>query len=155
MNTVRRPLAALITMVVLVIVQGIADPTGLLAAEFKNEPMVAGFDLLNEPGFGETAPATTAHQLGKFYGTAIDDIRASDASQIVFIEPSILWSGLGFDSGPTPGFTTDTNIVYPQVAPGRLTKLTAQGADMTLEASTAEPSCGCQAPVSRRSTRPE
>lgn len=90
----------------------LAETWGRLAAEFKNEPMVAGFDLLNEPGFGETAPVTTAHQLGKFYGKAIDEIRASGASQIVFVEPSILWSGLGFDSGPTPGFTTDTNIVY-------------------------------------------
>ena len=30
------------------------------------------------------------------------------APQIVFFEPSILWSGLGFDTGPTPGFTDDT-----------------------------------------------
>ena len=30
----------------------------------------------------------------------------------MFFEPSILWSGLGFDSGPTPGFTDDANIVF-------------------------------------------
>ena len=34
-------------------------------------------------------------------------IRAAGAPQIVFVEPSILWSGLGFDSGPPPGFTND------------------------------------------------
>ena len=83
-----------------------------LAAVFRDEPAVAGFDLLNEPGFGETAPVTTSFLLGRFYDRAIDAIRAEGAPQIVFIEPSILWSGLGFDSGPTPGFTSDTNLVY-------------------------------------------
>ena len=83
-----------------------------LAAAFRDEPAVAGFDLLNEPGFGETAPVTTSFLLGRFYDRAIDAIRAEGAPQIVFIEPSILWSGLGFDSGPTPGFTTDTNLVF-------------------------------------------
>lgn len=90
----------------------LADTWGALAAEFKDEPMVAGFDLFNEPGFGETAPVTTAHLLSLFYAEAIDAIRAVGAPQIVFIEPSILWSGLGFDTGPTPGFTNDANIVF-------------------------------------------
>ena len=76
-----------------------------LAALFHDEPAVAGYDLLNEPGFGETAPVTTSFLLGRFYDRAIDAIRAEGAPQIVFVEPSILWSGLGFDSGPTPGFT--------------------------------------------------
>ena len=73
---------------------------GKLAAEFADEPAVAGYDLLNEPGFGETAPVTTSLLLGRFYDRAIDAIRAAGAAQIVFAEPSILWSGLGFDSGP-------------------------------------------------------
>jgi len=85
---------------------------GELAAAFRDEPAVAGFDLLNEPGFGETAPVTTSFLLGRFYDRAIDEIRAAGAPQIVFFEPSILWSGLGFDTGPTPGFTDDPNIVY-------------------------------------------
>ena len=83
-----------------------------LAALFHDEPAIAGYDLLNEPGFGETAPVTTSFLLGRFYDRAIAAIRAEDAQQIVFIEPSILWSGLGFDSGPTPGFTSDRNIVF-------------------------------------------
>ncbi|WP_243075056.1 glycoside hydrolase family 5 protein [Microbacterium sp. SS28] len=90
----------------------LVDTWGKLAAVFSDEPTVAGYDLLNEPGFGETAPVTTSHLLGRFYGRAIDAIRAADAPQIVFIEPSIFWSGLGFDSGPTPGFTDDDNLVY-------------------------------------------
>ncbi|PPL18366.1 hypothetical protein GY24_10615 [Microterricola pindariensis] len=90
----------------------LAETWGKLAAEFRDEPMVAGFDLLNEPGFGETAPVTTSHMLGAFYGKAIEQIRAAGAPQIVFVEPSIFWSGLGFDTGPTAGFTTDRNIVF-------------------------------------------
>lgn len=85
---------------------------GMLAATFRDEPTVAGYDLLNEPGFGETAPVTTSFLLGQYYDRAITAIRASGAPQIVFVEPSILWSGLGFDSGPTPGFTRDHNIVF-------------------------------------------
>jgi hypothetical protein len=90
----------------------LATTWGKLAAVFKDEPMVAGYNLLNEPGFGETAPVTTSYQLGRFSDRAIQQIRAAGAEQIVFVEPSILWSGLGFDSGPTPGFTSDRNIVF-------------------------------------------
>ena len=90
----------------------LVETWGRLAAEFRDDPTVAGFDLLNEPGFGETAPVTTSYQLGRFYDRAIEAIRAAGAPQIVFVEPSILWSGLGFDSGPPPGFTDDGNIVF-------------------------------------------
>jgi hypothetical protein len=85
---------------------------GRLAAEFADDPWIAGFDLLNEPGFGETAPVSTSYQLGRFYGRAIDAIREAGAPQIVFVEPSIFWSGLGFDAGPSLGFTDDRNIVF-------------------------------------------
>lgn len=85
---------------------------GKLAAMFRDDPTVAGYDLLNEPGFGETAPVTTSYLLGRFYDRAIGAIRAAGSQQLVVVEPSILWSGLGFDSGPTPGFTSDRNIVF-------------------------------------------
>jgi hypothetical protein len=85
---------------------------GELAGRYADEPAVAGFDLMNEPGFGQTAPVTTSLLLGRFYDRASDAIRDAGAPQIVFIEPSILWSGLGFDSGPAPGFTDDANIVF-------------------------------------------
>ncbi|GAB3120776.1 cellulase family glycosylhydrolase [Glaciibacter psychrotolerans] len=90
----------------------LAETWGVLAGTFRDEPMVAGFDLLNEPGFGESAPVTTSHQLGGFYATAIAQIRAAGAPQIVFVEPSIFWSGLGVDTGPTHDFTGDRNIVF-------------------------------------------
>lgn len=90
----------------------LVDTWAKLAAIFADDEAIAGFDLLNEPGFGETAPVTTSHLLGRFYESAIAAIRAEGAEQIVFIEPSILWSGLGFDSGPRPGFSDDPNLVY-------------------------------------------
>lgn len=94
-------------------IQGaLVETWGRLAEVFRGDPTVAGYDLMNEPGFGETAPVTTSHLLGRYYGRAIDAIRAVGAPQIVFVEPSILWSGLGFDSGPTIGFTDDPNIVF-------------------------------------------
>jgi hypothetical protein len=94
-------------------VQGaLVDAWATLAETFADDPTVAGYDLLNEPGFGETAPVTTSLQLGRFYGRAIAAIRGAGAPQIVFVEPSILWSGLGFDTGPAPSFTDDANIVF-------------------------------------------
>ncbi|EGD53959.1 glycoside hydrolase family 5 protein [Gordonia neofelifaecis] len=90
----------------------LAHTWGLLAHEFADEPAVAGFDLLNEPGFGESAPLTSSLLLGRFYASAIREIRAAGADQIVFVEPSILWSGLAFDGGPSPDFTDDANIVF-------------------------------------------
>jgi hypothetical protein len=85
---------------------------GELAGRYADEPAVAGFDLMNEPGFGETAPVTTSLLLGRYYDRAIRAIRDAGAPQIVFIEPSILWSGLGFDSGPSLRFTDDANIAF-------------------------------------------
>lgn len=90
----------------------LARTWGELAGEFADEQAVAGFDLLNEPGFGETAPLTTSKKNGEFSAKAITAIREAGAPQIVFVEPSILWSGLGFDSGPSIGFTDDLNVAF-------------------------------------------
>ncbi|MFD5864790.1 glycoside hydrolase family 5 protein [Agromyces sp. NPDC127015] len=90
----------------------LARTWGELAGEFADEKAVAGFDLLNEPGFGETAPVTTSKKNGEYSAKAIAAIREAGAPQIVFVEPSILWSGLGFDSGPARGFTDDLNVAF-------------------------------------------
>lgn len=42
---------------------------------------------------------------------------------------------------PKKGLLKILSRAYPRVAPGTLTNLEAEGANMTLEASTAEPSC--------------
>ncbi|MFF4198012.1 glycoside hydrolase family 5 protein [Nonomuraea sp. NPDC001831] len=88
---------------------------GMLAERFANEPMVAGYDLLNEPGFGEAPPITSGVLLGRYYNRAIKAIRAGERRgfpHLVFFEPSVLWSGLGFEVLVPKGFTDDRLLVF-------------------------------------------
>lgn len=86
---------------------------GMLAAHFGADPAVAGFDLLNEPGFGETPPVTSTLLLGHYDDRALRAIRAAETRRhLVFIEPSIFWSGTGFDAMPRGSFTSDPDIVF-------------------------------------------
>jgi len=86
-----------------------------LAGDVARNPAVAGFDLLNEPGFG-TGAIDETKALGKFYGRAIAAIRKAERRaggfhHIVFFEPSVLWSASGQSEVPF-GFTSDENIVF-------------------------------------------
>ncbi|WP_144070009.1 glycoside hydrolase family 5 protein [Nonomuraea indica] len=88
---------------------------GMLAERFANEPMVAGYDLLNEPGFGEAPPITSGVLLGRFYDRAIKAIRAAEKRgfpHLIFFEPSVLWSGLGFEASVPKDFTDDRLLVF-------------------------------------------
>ncbi|GAA4373669.1 glycoside hydrolase family 5 protein [Nocardioides caricicola] len=90
---------------------------GRLAADFARSSTVAGYDLLNEPGFGFDPGANGTTDLGAFYGRTIKAIRAAEKaaggfSHIVFWEPSVLWSALGRTDVPAPGFTRDKNLVF-------------------------------------------
>lgn len=88
---------------------------GRLARDVATDPNVAGFDLLNEPGFGDSLTDTSG--LGAFYGRAIAAIRKGERtgggfSHIVFWEPSVLWSASGEWAVPEPGFTRERNLVF-------------------------------------------
>lgn len=86
---------------------------GMLAARYGSDPSIAGFDPLNEPGFGEQAPVTSTLLLGRFYDRVLARIRASEARpHLFFAEPSIFWSGTGFDAMPRGSFTGDPNLVF-------------------------------------------
>ncbi|GLW33570.1 glycoside hydrolase family 5 protein [Actinoplanes regularis] len=88
-----------------------------VARTFADEPAVAGYDLLNEPGIGANPPISSGLLLGRYYDAAITAIRraerdAGGPAHLAFFEPSVLWSGLGFDAAPAPGFTDDRQLVF-------------------------------------------
>lgn len=86
---------------------------GMLAGRFGTDPAVAGFDPLNEPGFGEQAPLTSTLLLGRFYDRVLREVRAAEARpHILFVEPSIFWSGTGFDAIPRGSHRTDPDVVF-------------------------------------------
>jgi endoglycosylceramidase len=100
---------------------------GRIAGAFASEPNVIGYDLLNEPHPGFKVGVNQAAPLGQFYARAIRAIRDSEKealptsrqrsgeaqpSRIAFFEPSVLWSGIGNDTIPPPGFTNDERIVF-------------------------------------------
>ncbi|MCB1014174.1 MAG: cellulase family glycosylhydrolase [Acidimicrobiales bacterium] len=86
-----------------------------LAGEFADEPAVAGYDLLNEPGIGPGVDATN-EALARFHRRALEAIRSAEDDaggfpHLVFFEPVILWSGLGVAPVPPP-FSDDANLVF-------------------------------------------
>jgi Cellulase (glycosyl hydrolase family 5) len=88
-----------------------------LAQEFAGDTAVVGYDLLNEPGPGNAPGMTSSLLLGRLYQQAISAIRAAESGaggyhHVVFFEPSILWSGLGFDVAPPVGFSDDPVLVF-------------------------------------------
>ncbi len=91
----------------------LVDAWGMLAARYGDDPSIAGFDPLNEPGFGEQAPVTSTLLLGRFYDRVLKRIRSAEARpHLFFAEPSIFWSGTGFDPMPRGSYEDDPDLVF-------------------------------------------
>jgi len=88
---------------------------GKLAAEFKSEPAVMGYDLLNEPNPGVRNPISEADQLGRFYQRAIAAIRVAErggSPHLMVFEPSAIWSAFGIDATPPARYVGDPLSVF-------------------------------------------
>ena len=139
----------------------LVDTWGRLAHDFAKARNVAGFDLLNEPGFGLDPSANGTTDLGAFYGRAIDAIRAGETAgggfhHVVFWEPNVLWSAFGNVPVPDPGFTKDKNLVFaPHIYAESLSSNSIPGGFASAQKvakRTASP-CGAASGASGPSTR--
>jgi len=69
------------------------DTWALVADRFGSNPTVIGYDLMNEPFFGDTSPLTfEADKLLPFYRGATDAVRAVDPDAVIYFEPMIITS---------------------------------------------------------------
>jgi endoglycosylceramidase len=96
-----------------------------LATALADEPSVAGYDLLNEPGYGrdEAAPAGLLDPfplLGDYYARAIDAIRRGEAA--AGIEPRPIFFEHAVNGNPPPAdFSDDPGLVFaPHVYGGSI-----------------------------------
>jgi endoglycosylceramidase len=88
-----------------------------LATALADEPSVAGYDLLNEPGHGRgpTAPAagllTEFGPLGDYYARAIDAIRRAEADAGIEPRPVYFEHSVAGNQPPV-GFSDDPGLVF-------------------------------------------
>ncbi len=98
------------------------DAFKLIARAFRNNRMVVGYELFNEPWNG-SFPVSTFEEdyLAPFYQKVIDAIRPEDPGAIIFFEPYVLYGDLGQQSNFPKLY--DSNIVYTPhyYVPGGLT----------------------------------
>ena len=100
-----------------------------LATELADEPSVAGYDLLNEPGHGQgpTAPVggllSEFPALGDYYGRAIDAIRQGE--QAAGIDPRPIYFEHSVAGNPPPAaFSDDPGLVFaPHIYGGSIVEL--------------------------------
>ncbi len=87
-----------------------------LVRAFAQEVAVAGYDLFNEPHWGNNIILGATPKLSAFYARLIPAIRAAERAaggfeHIVFFEPIISWP-VGNGTLPDPDVMTDPNLVF-------------------------------------------
>lgn len=105
-----------------------ADVMVALAKRFRDEPAVAGYEIINEPspGFNAVPGAVDATELFPFYGKVVDTVVASVSRfrQLFFIEPNAERDVTDQSAIVTPwsAYSSYRNVVYaPHVYTGVFT----------------------------------
>lgn len=102
--------------------QHLIDTWAVLAAEFRDDSTVIGYDLINEPNVGFRYFVTLMQNRPDFYAAlteAIRDAEAGGLTKIVFYEPFALWSAIPLE--PAFRWTEDTQIIFaPHIYLGAL-----------------------------------
>jgi len=85
-----------------------------LAGAFATDPVIAGYDLFNEPNWGSD-PDSSGARLGAFTQKTIAAIRSAEqaaggTSHIAFFEPVVIWPKKG--TSPPASTITDQNVVF-------------------------------------------
>lgn len=89
-----------------------------LVDELGADPVIAGYDPLNEPNSGFLFGQGQTVGAGEFYSRMINAIRPEEIADgrpvpgAVFFEPGVEWSATGITAVPSPTFTADTAIVF-------------------------------------------
>ena len=82
----------------------VARAWSLIAARYKNNPWIGGYDLVNEPAIWD------APKLSGLYKMLIDAIRQSDTHHLVIAEGDVWGSNLGNLGLTDPGALWDSNL---------------------------------------------
>ncbi len=105
------------------------DAFKLIAEEFKNNTMVVGYEIFNEPWSGNfTATTFEQNYLAPFYQKVIDALRTEDPGALCFFEPYVLFGGIPQSNLPR---LSRADIVYaphyyvPGVLTGSASDITA------------------------------
>ncbi|MFN8053044.1 MAG: cellulase family glycosylhydrolase [Acidimicrobiales bacterium] len=94
---------------------------GRLATHYANDPTIAGFDLLNEPGSGSDNDGTIAG-LAAFYREAIEHIRSAERAagargHIVFFENTVHGAFVPFDVSDDPNIVLSPHNYAESIGP--------------------------------------
>jgi endoglycosylceramidase len=95
---------------------------GRLAGAFADDAAVAGFDLLNEPGYGDDVDGALVG-LADFYAQTIEAIRSAEEAEDGFAHP-VFFEYLVDGQAVAPGFSDDPGLVFaPHVYGGSISEV--------------------------------